>query len=280
MGDGYRENGTTGWGRDIAADGGAQGIEYKFAGARLDWDTVAAVGGADVTLSDGTVIAIGQKYLDAGQVMVGITATAKAVVTLNNTPTGGTFPLTVATTLPVPGGTETTTALAYNASAATVQAAIRLLANVAPYLPTVTGSAGGPYTVTFPQELGEVMVTGNGAGLTGAGAQPTVTVATTEEGNDTGAFGPYDPAATDGRADALDARDDKGILRKPIIYNPNVLARRHDTLVGLIVGGPVKKGMIKATAGAHSLAAGPTWAELRAGFPRLVLVSAMKGSHI
>jgi hypothetical protein len=46
------------------------------------------------------------------------------------------------------------------------------------------------------------------------------------------------------------------------------------------VGGPVKKGMIKATSGAHSLAAGPTWAELRAGFPRLVLVSAMKGSHI
>lgn len=271
-----KENGVTGWGLDVSADGQP---EMKMAGVTLDWDTVAAVSGADVTLVDGTVIKIGDKYLPQGQVVVGITALAKAVATLNNTPTGGTFLLTVATTLPVPGGTATTTALAFNATAATIQTAIRALDNVAGALVTVTGSVGGPFTFTFPQELGEVTLTANGAALTGAGAQPTVTVATSEEGNDTGAFGPWDDTATDGRGRTLADIDDKGILRVPLVYRPNVQDRRFDTQVGVIQGGYLKRGLVKATSGAHSLAAGPTWAEFRAGFPRVVLVGGMKPSQ-
>lgn len=62
------------------------------------------------------------------------------VVTINGTPTGGTFQLSS-------GGNSA--AIAYNAAAATVQTAIQawggIYANV-----TVSGSAGGPYTITFP----------------------------------------------------------------------------------------------------------------------------------
>lgn len=53
----------------------------------------------------------------------------------------GTFTLTF--------GGDTTTALAYNVSAAAMQTALRALAAVGGANLTVTGSAGGPYTVTF-----------------------------------------------------------------------------------------------------------------------------------
>jgi hypothetical protein len=63
------------------------------------------------------------------------------VVTINGTPTGGTFTITAAG--------STTSALAYNASAATVQTALRLLNPQADWsAATATGSAGGPYTIT------------------------------------------------------------------------------------------------------------------------------------
>lgn len=61
------------------------------------------------------------------------------VITINGTPTGGTFTISY--------GGQTTSALAYNAAAATVQTAVRLLNGLA--AATVTGSAGGPYTVTL-----------------------------------------------------------------------------------------------------------------------------------
>ena len=89
-------------------------------------------------------------------------------VTITGVPTGGTFTLT--------GGGATTGTIAFNASAATVQTAVRTLGgnfSVA----TVTGSAGGPYTVTLnpgaagpdPLDLGTNSLTG--------GTAPSVTVA-------------------------------------------------------------------------------------------------------
>jgi len=60
------------------------------------------------------------------------------VVTINGTPTGGTFTISY--------GGQTTSALAYNAAASTVQTAVRLLNGLS--AATVTGSAGGPYTIT------------------------------------------------------------------------------------------------------------------------------------
>jgi hypothetical protein len=60
------------------------------------------------------------------------------IATINGTPTGGTFTISY--------GGQTTSALAYNAAAATVQTAVRLLNGLS--AATVTGSAGGPYTIT------------------------------------------------------------------------------------------------------------------------------------
>lgn len=61
-------------------------------------------------------------------------------VTINGTPTGGTFTLSS-------GGNSTS--LAYNAAASTVQSAIRAWGGIYAGV-TVSGSAGGPYTINFP----------------------------------------------------------------------------------------------------------------------------------
>lgn len=86
-----------------------------------------------------------------------------STVTTNGS-TGGTFTLTL--------DGKTTTAIAYNATAATVKSAIAALDdgyttdNV-----TVTGSTGGPYTVTVPG-----LLTGSGASLTGGSPAATLTI--------------------------------------------------------------------------------------------------------
>lgn len=49
----------------------------KAAGVTIDWTTVAAVAGSDVTLNDGQVIPIGAKYLRYGQVITQITTGGK-----------------------------------------------------------------------------------------------------------------------------------------------------------------------------------------------------------
>lgn len=46
---------------------------WKPGGITLDWSTVAAVATTDVTLADGSVIKIGQKYLRFGQILTQIT---------------------------------------------------------------------------------------------------------------------------------------------------------------------------------------------------------------
>jgi hypothetical protein len=60
--------------------------------------------------------------------------------------TGGTFTLTFIDPL---GNAYTTTAIAYNAAAATVQTAMEVLANINAGDLTVSGSSGGPWTFTF-----------------------------------------------------------------------------------------------------------------------------------
>lgn len=101
-------------------------------------------------------------------------------VTINGTPTGGTFTLTI--------GGYTTSGIAYNASAATVQAAIRALGtgtgnpfggDAATASATVTGT--GPYTITL--NVGTI-VDADGSALTG-GTNPSAT-ATQATSADTG----------------------------------------------------------------------------------------------
>ncbi|HET6914972.1 MAG TPA: hypothetical protein VFH56_02670 [Acidimicrobiales bacterium] len=100
-------------------------------------------------------------------------------VTISGAPTGGTFTLTF--------NGQTTAGIAYNAAASAVQSALVALGNIGTGNVAVTGSAGGPYTVTFQGTLAGTDVaqlTANSAGLTG-GTTPTVTVATTTQGSTT-----------------------------------------------------------------------------------------------
>lgn len=239
--------------------------EWLMVGATVDWSVVPALD-ADLTLPNGRLIRAGQKYLRNGQLMARMSAGGATVATANNTPTGGTFTLTVTT----PGDSRTTTALAYNATGATVQAAIRALPNV-DATSTVSGSAGGPYTFGFPASMGSVQVSADDALLTGAGTKPTVTFATTSDGR-VGWFGPYDPAATDGRATL--ARGDCGLVDRTLVLGGSLgLDERDDFHKGLVTGGHVWEGrVIQSGTGTHSLTAGPTRAELLAALPTLVLV--------
>lgn len=99
-------------------------------------------------------------------------------VSLTGGPTGGTFTLTF--------DGQTTGAIAYNATAATVKTALEALSNIAV---DDIATAGGPLpaavTVTFQNALGNrdvVEMTGDGTSLTG-GAAPAVAISTTTNGN-------------------------------------------------------------------------------------------------
>ena len=103
--------------------------------------------------------------------------------TITGAPTGGTFTLTF--------DAITTAAIAYNATAADVKAALEATAVFSPGDVTVTGSAGGPYTITFGGRylgLNVPAMTASGASLTG-GTSPGVTMATTTEGGSTASNG-------------------------------------------------------------------------------------------
>jgi hypothetical protein len=65
---------STGRSIQVSADGRP---ETKHAGVTVDWTTVAAVTGSDVTLLDGVVVKVGEKYLRYGQVLSLITASGK-----------------------------------------------------------------------------------------------------------------------------------------------------------------------------------------------------------
>lgn len=132
-------------------------------------------------------------------------------VTITGSPTGGTFTLTYSG--------QTTSGIAYNAAASAVQSALAALSNIGSGNVAVTGSAGGPYTVTFQGSLAHTNVAQMTAtsSLTG-GTSPNVSVSTGTGGANahylngyipsgtaiglvtaTGLFGPYDDTASDGR---------------------------------------------------------------------------------
>lgn len=142
---------------------------------------------------------------------VGTATNEVQTVTIGGGATGGTFPLTYSG--------QTTTAITYPATAATVQAALVALSNVGAGNVAVTGSSGGPYTVTFQGTLAGTNVaqmTTSAASLTGGTPTAAVTTGTggvvahypngfipsgTVIGKVTsgGLFGPYDDTASDGR---------------------------------------------------------------------------------
>jgi hypothetical protein len=93
-------------------------------------------------------------------------------ITITGGPTGGTWTATYSA--------QVTGAIPYNAAASAVQNALNGLSNLDGV--TVSGAAGGPYTVTFPADMGNVaQMTASGAGLTG-GTAPAVNVTTATPG--------------------------------------------------------------------------------------------------
>lgn len=89
------------------------------------------------------------------------------ILSLPSSPTGGTFTITYSG--------QTTGAIAYNANAATVEAALIALSNIGATDVACTGGAlpGTPITITFQNDLGSqnvALMTANGASLTGGSA--------------------------------------------------------------------------------------------------------------
>jgi hypothetical protein len=173
-------------------------VGWKPGGITVDWGTVTAVSGSPVTLIDHTVVAVGQKALRYGQVMCQITNGTIQTVTITGAPNGGSYTLGVT----AGGSTQTTGAIAFDATATVVRNALVALSNVGTGNATVTGSAGGPWTVSFVGALLNTLVAqmAHTDSLTG-GTSPAVVVAVTNAGEAvSGAYGPYDAAALDGRA--------------------------------------------------------------------------------
>lgn len=111
----------------------------------------------------------------AGTSIVADGANESQTVTITGTPTGGTFTLT--------WNGQTTAAIAFNATAAAVQAALRALSNMPETGVSVTGGPGPgtAYVVSFVDGYNVAQMTASGASLTG-GTSPAVGVATTVGG--------------------------------------------------------------------------------------------------
>lgn len=145
------------------------GITISKAYAANQW-IVYASPGATLTVS-GLTKGV-QYYLDHGTDEV-------QTLTITGTPTGGTFSLSY-------DGTVVASAVAYNASGATLQTALESFFGVGNV--TVSGSAGGPYTVTFKNTYGAMdatlLVLSTNA-FTG-GTSPNMTIVETTPGLATG----------------------------------------------------------------------------------------------
>lgn len=107
----------------------------------------------------------------------GATATNE-VQTVTVVATGGTFTLTYEG--------QTTSDIAYNATSTEVATALKALSNIGDNDVTVSGSAGGPYTVTFVGALAATNVaalTASASGLTGTNKSVTIATPTQGTGN-------------------------------------------------------------------------------------------------
>lgn len=114
-------------------------------------------------------------YIGTNVVADGAATAEVQTVTITGTPTGGTFTLSY--------GGQTTSAIAYNATAATVQDAVRNLDNVGTNNVVVTGGPGPgtAFVVTFGTNAGNVAQMTAAGSFTG-GSTPAVAVTTTTAG--------------------------------------------------------------------------------------------------
>lgn len=259
----------------------ADGVpEYKAGGITIDWSTVAALGSTFTFPDTQFSLPTGTKFLRYGQVISKIVTTGQFTLTETGSPTGGTYTLVVTT----PNGTvtsaQTTGTIAQAALAATVQTTIAALSNVGAGNVTVTGSAGGPWTVNFANSLGSGITVALGTNSFTGGSSPNLTVAQTgDSGGNTGWFGPFDPSATDGRQ--LLNRGDCFILDETLLQystNASALSPQNVQTGGAIEGGLIfLSRIIQSGVTGHSLSLGPTLAEFTAAFPRIRFLEGASG---
>lgn len=147
-----------------------------------------ATRGTNVRLPLGSDLAAGTVL---GLVSGGAVASEVKTLTITGTPTGGSFTVTF--------NGETTVAVAYDATAAALQAALVTLFGTGNVV--VTGSAGGPYTVTFGGVLANTRVASfTMANSFTGGTNPTIASVNTTRGS----CGPRQADAyTDGASEGL-----------------------------------------------------------------------------
>lgn len=245
------------------------------AGITIDWSTVAAVSGADVTLPDGEKIRIGEKYLRYGQCMAMIGTAAVHTFTLTGGPTAGSAIFQYPATGSSPAENLT---IGFGDSAATVQAAMRAMARIGVKVTvarTGAGTAGDPYifTATFDRSVflpSPVLVSHTFTGGTTPTGTPGVTTASPATNQ---YWGPYDPSASDGRQTAPAAGVPFCILDTTLRSSPLVLTPVSSIYGGAIVGGKVYQSRLIAGLGSASLANGPTIATLLAALPKIEIVA-------
>lgn len=179
---------------------------FNYAALRPVWDTVFAPL-TPIRLPVGVNLALGQAIANLNLAA----ANEVRTFTFTGSPTGGSLILqwvagnTIYQSLPIP----------YNATLTQFQAA---MAAIWPTGITCTGSAGGPFTVTFGGMLGDVNIAGTFSvinSLTG-GTTPTATwVQTTPGSAGAGQFAIYGGSgASDGTQNC------KGFLYRPYISDP------------------------------------------------------------
>lgn len=234
--------GTTGRPITVSADGN---VIVKPIGAKWAWDTVSAATDA-TTLSDNTPIAVGEKYFRYGSIMVPVSTATVQTATISGSPTGGTFTPSYV----IDGKTYTTSALAYNVSAADMKTALNAAfsSNYPQYnensvLPVDSvGLSTGVYTITFNTHYGSVDEMTGTAALTG-GSTPAVAYDVTTAGSaDNGSWAQWNGS------DSL-VRGKVGILNSTIKqWNPSILQGYWDEdMGGLIEGGLVYSERLNVT---------------------------------
>jgi len=159
------------------------GIAYNAAASAVEsaLEALTTIGGGNVSVtgSDGgpwTVEFIGdlvgENVTEMGANPDNLTVAAEVQLIDLGNPTGGTFTVQIGE-----DGTPSA-AIAYNASAATLKTALETLAGIAVDDIAVSGSDGGPYTLTFQNNLAGVnaeQIIVNGSSLTG-GLADAVTI--------------------------------------------------------------------------------------------------------
>ena len=191
-------------------------------------EVTLATGEIVKVLQPGTVMALitsGENEGKVGPYDAGLTGVFESAAVNVSTASGGTFTITV--------NGQTTAAIAYNASAAQVLAALEALSNVEPGDFTVT-KASTTFTITWQEAGPQTDITANFASLTGGGS-PAITI--TQGASD-------DSLTADGRQTAAN------IVGINDTYLPTQLMRR-DVEIGVLRHGTcVQDWCIEYDAGA------------------------------